>query len=151
MPPTPYPASEKIRNVFSVIFGVLLFFALLFSLFPLFTDVYDRLLPAKNTASPNAGLLVTGIYFLLLLLILVICGILTAVVSTRRKILHAFLTGCVLLIIYVLAIGSSINWNSVSDSTVRMVENILIPVFLLFGPLPGGIIGAKLFRKKKKP
>jgi hypothetical protein len=150
MPSASYPLGEKIRNVMSVVCGVLLFFALLFAILPVFTNIYDRVFPPKGVnTNINAVIWIFCIYLFLLLLICLLCGILTAVIATRRKILHAFITGFVLLVLFVVTIGNNTNWKSVGASNVFIIQNIFIPIFLLLGPLAGGWIGLKIFKRKK--
>jgi MFS family permease len=151
MPSAPYPVGEKIRNVMSVVCGVLLFFALMFAILPVFTTVYDRMFPSKGVnTNINAAIWIFSIYLFLLLLICLLSGILTAVISTRKKILHSFITGCVLVLLYVVIIGTSVNWQSVGASNVLIVENIFIPIVLLSGPFAGGWVASRIFKKRKR-
>ncbi|MBL7727026.1 MAG: hypothetical protein JNM68_05045 [Dinghuibacter sp.] len=144
----PYPASEKIRNFMSVVVGVLLFFALLLLSFPLFNEAYRYFSAANN--SPASGSLLSLVYLGVLLLNTLLCGMLAAWISTRKARAHAFITGLVLLALYLLFALNAVNWAAVSGSAKQLVLNLLVPVILLLGPFAGGLLFMQLFRTSKK-
>lgn len=132
----------------SVVVGVLLFFALLFLSFPLFNKAYDHF-SAENKGA-GSGKLLAIIYLLLLLANTILCGMLAAWVSTRKAVAHAFITGLVLLALYLLFAATTVNWNSFSGSAGQIIQNILVPALLLLGPFAGGVLFVRIFRKKQK-
>lgn len=147
MPPRPYPIGERIRNIFSVIVGVLIFFGLLFAVMPLFNKAYNQLYSDDSITSAQ---LVSGIYLAVFFLIMIICGLLTGLIATRRKVLHAFFTGCVLVILYYLVVGKDIKWEAVMNSTETLLINLSVPAIMLIGPMAGGWISLAFKRKKKE-
>jgi uncharacterized membrane protein len=137
----PYPLSEKIRNFFSVVFGVLFFVGLLFALFPLFAGINQWLSGEKT------GSVIEGIYFFsfgLLALNGFLSGMFTYLVSTRKRIFHAFLTGIVLTILYALALGKNIVWSDIFQSTRDAIINLAVPLILLLFPWLGGWAASRL-------
>lgn len=145
MPKRPYPIGEFIRNIFSVIAGVLVFFGLLYAAMPLFNDVYERM---YQSDSVNSAQVVSGIYLALFFAIVLACGLLTGLIATRRKVLHAFITGCVLVVLYILAVGKDIKWNTIKNSTEALLVNIAVPAIFLVATLVGGWLSL-VFRRRK--
>lgn len=148
MPSRPYPIGEFIRNIFSVIIGVLVFFGLLFAILPLFGDIYERLYSSDSVKSAR---LVSGAYLGIFLLIVLICGLVTGLIATRKKVLHAFIAGCVLVVLYAFSVGKDVNWKSVQASPEYLAINIAIPLALLIVPAIGGWISLAFRRKKIYP
>jgi hypothetical protein len=149
MAPSPsYPFREKLRNFLSVVAGVVLFFVLLFSLFPLFESINSNWQISSAAATVQA--LSTAILLALLLLLAMgfAAGFLACIISTRKGTVHAFLTGLVLCVLYMLAVGKDVPWNRVLQNATDAVINLSVPLLLILGPVLGGWAASK-FKKKK--
>jgi uncharacterized membrane protein len=142
-----YPFSEFIRNVISVIAGVLLFFGLLFAMFPLLNAINEM----RNSAAMVDTFSVSAALALLLLFSIGFAsGLLAFFISTRKGVVHALIVGMVLSALYFIAIGKDVNWSRMpQESTAFIVVNISVPVLLLIAPWLGGWVGSKIKRSRK--
>jgi hypothetical protein len=147
--PSSYPFGEKLRNLVSVVAGVVLFFVLLFSLFPLFEGINSNW--QVNSAAATVRAVSTAIILALLLLLAMgfAAGFLAFIISTRKGLIHAFITGLVLCVLYMLAVGKDVPWGRVLQNTTDAIINLSVPVLLIAGPLLGGWAASKIKRKKQ--
>lgn len=131
-----YPVNEILRNFFSVVAGVTL--ALVFiipvALFAALLNNPDSSIPTSQEILPTL-LLISGIVAGCML-----GGYTTVKVSTRRDLIHAFITGIVLTFLYALVNDFEFDWRY-QDTGIAYVG--FIPVVMI-----GGIIGARKKRTK---
>lgn len=150
MPANPYPVSEKIRNFFSVVVGVISFLALLMVIMPFYDFIDTRFFTNGQQQRTGSTALLSGILYTLLIVSLLISGILSYVISTRRGILHALIAGVVLVVLYFVALGDSINLAAVSTNAGALAVNVSVPLLLMLVPLAGGWLASRLFPRRKK-
>ena len=127
-----YPVNEILRNFFSVVAGVTLALVIIIpsALFAAFLNNPDSAIPTSQEILSTL-LLISGIVAGCIL-----GGYTTVKVSTRKDIIHAFITGIVLTILY--ALENEFDWRY-PDTGIAYVG--FIPIVMI-----GGIIGV---RKKR--
>lgn len=129
-----YPVNEILRNFFSVVAGVTLALVIIIpsALFAAFLNNPDSAIPTSQEILSTL-LLISGIVAGCML-----GGYTTVKVSTRKDIIHAFITGIVLTILYALKNDFEFDWRY-PDTGIAYVG--FIPIVMI-----GGIIGV---RKKR--
>lgn len=129
-----YPVKEIIRNFFSVVAGVLI---ALIVVIPI--GLIAGLLVFSDAAIPKSQeILSTLLLFAGFVAGSLLGGYTTVKISTRRDLIHAFITGIVLTFLYAWVNDFEFDWHS-PDTGIAYIG--IIPVVMI-----GGIIGV---RKKR--
>lgn len=129
-----YPVNEILRNFFSVVAGVTLALVIIIpsALFAAFLNNPDSAIPASQEILSTL-LLISGIVAGCML-----GGYTTVKVSTRKDIIHAFITGIVLTFFYALLNDFEVDWRYLN---IGIAYFGFFPIVMI-----GGIIGV---RKKR--